>query len=598
MSSRIPQGPPLASEALPFTPARVGSWNHWIEVHPNRVALALVALGLGLRLATAWGTYLNPDEALHFFIADRASLVAAYQANLTMAHPPLMILVLYGWRSLGTSELWLRLPSILAGTAFCWIYFRWLTRLFGRNVALAGLTLAALLPPLVSLTAEVRQYGLLLVFLIGGAYLLECATAENSPRLMLGSGACFWLALGSHYSAFLFVAVMGIYSPLRFRGSRISRPTLTAWMAGELGALVLAVTLYLTHIAQIRHTTMAEQAFDDWLRKSYFHRGHDNRLIFLVTRSFSFFQYLFGQLVVGDVLALLFIAGIVLLLRAQAETREAERWRSRFAVLLIFPFLLNYGAALFDLYPYGGTRHCVYLAIFALAAVSLAIIKMTGENALRGIAFSLLLVALCLLFRTNHLPMIARADQKLEEIDRAVQFLREQLPQTDSILADYESGIMLGHYLCEKKPISYEGSIPGFLVLHCGGHRIISTDHDLWAFTPPTFLSAWRHLVEAGYFNTGDTVWVAQVGWMVELDDELRKGLPEFRDLRTQAFGHNIRFFPLRVGSAMPPASQSLRITPAMAAGLSDRVWNQIVLMADTYMPMPRPRRPYKQRVP
>jgi Dolichyl-phosphate-mannose-protein mannosyltransferase len=555
MSSRIPQGPPLRSEALPSTPARAGSWNHWIEVHPNRVALALVALGLGVRVATAWGTYLNPDEALHFFIANRASLQAAYQANLTMAHPPLMILLLYGWRSLGTSELWLRLPSILAGTAFCWIYFRWLTRLFGRNVALAGLTLAALLPPLVSLTAQVRQYGVLLVFLIGGAYLLERAVAENSPRLMLGSSACFWLALSSHYSAFLFLAVMGIYSLLRFRASGISRPTLAAWMAGELGALVLGVTLYLTHIAKIRHTTMAEQAFDDWLRKSYFHRGHDNPLIFLVTRSFSFFQYLFGQLVVGDVLALLFIAGTVWVLGAKAETREAEGWRYRFAVLLIFPFLVNYGTAWFDLYPYGGTRHCVYLAIFALAAVSLSIVKMTRNNALRGVAFSLFVVALCFLFQTTHLPMIARADQKLEQIDRAVQFLREQVPPSDSILADYESGIMLGHYLCEKKPIAYEGSIPGFLVLHCGGHRIISTDHDLWAFTPPTFLSAWTRLVEGGYVKTGDTVWVAQVGWMIELDDDLRKGFPEFRGLKTQAFGHNIRFFPIEVGSAMSRAN-------------------------------------------
>jgi hypothetical protein len=555
MSSRMPQGQPLASEAFPVTPVRVRSWKRWIEGQPNRVALVLVALGFGLRVGTAWGTFLNPDEALHFFIADRASLRAAYQANLTMAHPPLMILILYGWRGLGTSEFWLRLPSILAGTAFCWIYFRWLTRLFGRSVALVGLTLAALLPPLVSLTAQVRQYGLLLVFLIGGAYLLERAVAENSPRLMLGSGACFWLALGSHYSAFLFLAVMGVYSLLCFPWSGISRPTLAAWIAGEIGSLALGVTLYLTHIAEIRHTTMAEQAFDDWLRKSYFHRGQDNPLAFFLLRSFSFFQYLFGQLVVGDVLALVFIAGAVFLLRAKVETREPGWLRYRLAALLIFPFLLNYGTALFDLYPYGGTRHSVYLSVFALAGVSLSIVKMVGDSALRGIAISLLLVALCFLFRTNHLPTIARPDQKLVQMDRAIQFLHEQLPPSDSILADYESGIMLGHYLCEKKPISYEGSIPGFLVLHCGGHRIISTDHDLWAFTPPTFLSEWSRLVEGGYLKTGDTVWVAQVGWMVKLDDDLRKGFPEFRGLRTQAFGNNIRFFPLRVGSAMPRAN-------------------------------------------
>jgi Dolichyl-phosphate-mannose-protein mannosyltransferase len=527
-----------------------------MEARLNTVALGMVGLGFAVRAATAWGTFLNPDEALHFWIADHASLGAAYQANLTMAHPPLMIFVLYGWRLLGTSELWLRLPSILTGTLFCWIFFRWLARLFGRSVALVGLTLAALLPPIVSLTAQVRQYGLLLVFLMGGSYLLELAVAEDSALLMASSAACFWLALASHYSAFFFLAVMGIYSLLRFERSGISSSTLVTWILGEMGALALGVTFYLTHIAKIRHTTMAEQAFDGWLRKSYFHRGNDPPLTFFLTRSFSFFQYIFGQLIVGDVLALLFVAGTVVWLRRRAQNAGTRWVRYRFAVLLVFPFLLNYGAALADLYPYGGTRHCVYLFIFAVAGVSVCLVELVGNNALRGLIVSLSIVGLCWLFPTHHAPYIARADQKHVQMDRAIEFLRARVPPSDSILADYESGLMLGHYLCEKRPISYEGSIPGFLVLHCGGHRIISTDPDLWAFTPPTFLAQWSRLVEGGYVKAGDTVWVAQVGWMIRLDEELRKGFPEFRELRTQAFGHNIRFFPLAVGSVIPPASR------------------------------------------
>ena len=43
---------------------------------------------------------------------------------------------------------------------------------------------------------------------------------------------------------------------------------------------------------------------------------------------------------------------------------------------------------------------------------------------------------------------------------------------------------------------------------------------------------------------------------------------------------------------------KTLRITPAMAAGLSDSVWSleEIVMMADRYMPKPGPRRPYKKK--
>jgi IS1 family transposase len=44
---------------------------------------------------------------------------------------------------------------------------------------------------------------------------------------------------------------------------------------------------------------------------------------------------------------------------------------------------------------------------------------------------------------------------------------------------------------------------------------------------------------------------------------------------------------------------KSLRITPAMAAGLSDHVWSleEIVMMADAYVPKLGPRGPYKKRV-
>jgi IS1 family transposase len=44
---------------------------------------------------------------------------------------------------------------------------------------------------------------------------------------------------------------------------------------------------------------------------------------------------------------------------------------------------------------------------------------------------------------------------------------------------------------------------------------------------------------------------------------------------------------------------KTLRITPAMACGLSDHVWSleEIVQMADNYAPKPGPRGPYKRRI-
>jgi len=43
---------------------------------------------------------------------------------------------------------------------------------------------------------------------------------------------------------------------------------------------------------------------------------------------------------------------------------------------------------------------------------------------------------------------------------------------------------------------------------------------------------------------------------------------------------------------------KTLRITPAMASDLSDHVWSpeEMVMMADRYMPKPGPRGPYKKK--
>ena len=42
---------------------------------------------------------------------------------------------------------------------------------------------------------------------------------------------------------------------------------------------------------------------------------------------------------------------------------------------------------------------------------------------------------------------------------------------------------------------------------------------------------------------------------------------------------------------------KTLRITPAMACGLSDHVWSleEIVMMAGSYAPAPKPRGPYRK---
>src|SRR5260370_40372834 len=138
--------------------------------HFQLTAIVVLIVGLALRLREAWGTFLNPDEALHYFIANRNSWALAYQASLTMAHPPLMVFVLHWWRILGTSEFMLRMPAVLAGPAVCWVFFPWLTLIFAPAVGVFWLLFSPLLPAMVDFFAEVRPYECLPLFLIGSPF--------------------------------------------------------------------------------------------------------------------------------------------------------------------------------------------------------------------------------------------------------------------------------------------------------------------------------------------------------------------------------------------------------------------------------------------
>ena len=529
------------------------------ESHVRAAAMALLTAGFGVRLWLASGTFLNPDEALHFFNANRGSAWLAYQASLTMAHPPLLIFLLYWWKNLGTSEFMLRLPSVLAGSGFCWVFFKWLEKLFGPAVALVGLTFATLLAPMVLLSVEVRQYELLLLFAISGAYLLELALEKRSAPFMLASAACLYLAMLSHYSAVLFVGAVGVYALLRLFGDQPPLTLTAAWVAAQAGALALLGFLYVTHLSKLKHTTMAEQAFESWLYKSYLHPGHGNLIVFVLARTFSVFQFMLGQLVTGDIAVIAFVAGIVFLLRGTIARPASSASSRQLAALLILPFVLNCAAGLLGVYPYGGTRHCVFLAVFGLAGISLRIVRIAAGRAGRAIIMSLALIALCWAFRSIRQPYFYRADQSHAHMERALAFIWEQIPPSDLVLVDYESGLELAHYLCNQQPVSYNGSIPGFLVFTCGGHRIVSTMYTLWAFDVQTFLEQWNRLIVDAALKPDERVWVGQARWTVSLADDL-KTYPELQNLQVQSFGRNIQFFALRVGQTMPKATGT--VTP------------------------------------
>lgn len=542
---------------------RIGSIESWICTHPDWLSLIIILLGLLLRLRAAWGTFLNPDEALHFLLANKASWTLAYQSSLTNAHPPLLTFVLHAMRSFGSSELVLRLPSVIAGTAFCWVFYKWLTRILGSNVALIGLLFSAFLPPLVSISAEVRQYALLLFFLASCAYLLEEALDKKSPVLMLLSAFFLCLGMLTHYSAILFAIAIGGYAVLRFAKEKYPFQLIAGWALGQACALGLLIFLYQTHISRYRGSNPADLTANGWaglyLANSYFHSGRDHLLLFIFARTFGVFQFLFGQLAVGDIAALIFVAGIVLLLRQYRKANSKEPNLS-LLVLLVLPFIIGCTAAIAGKYPHGGTRHSIYLIIFAIAGISAALGRLQTRKPY-GLVLAALMVVLCYLFPQPHRPYLLRTDQDRKQMDAAIAYIQQHVSTDDVIFVDYQSSLLFGHYLCRQQPISFDDSVPGFESFTCNGRRIISSNSATWMYTADIFPDFYEQMVSDFDLPSSERVWVAQAGWNIGLASQLQQKVPEFKGLQATSWGRNIQIFYIQVFemTGRPRTAEQLR---------------------------------------
>src|SRR3989454_12136364 len=213
-SNSMTQQPQISEEQAPPSASRQSRASiieTWFEAHNDLAVATIVVAGFLLRLWIAHGTFLNPDEALHFRAANTPSWWLTYQRSLAIAHPPLLVFLLHFWRAFGMSELVLRLPSVIAGTLFCLIFYAWVANNFSRTAAWVSLIFVSFLPPMVELSAELRHYALLLVFCAGALFFLDDALSRNSAWRVSVSLLCLYLALLSHYSVVLFAALFAVF---------------------------------------------------------------------------------------------------------------------------------------------------------------------------------------------------------------------------------------------------------------------------------------------------------------------------------------------------------------------------------------------------
>lgn len=519
------------------------------QSNPYLTPLGLTAVGLLARLAWAHSLFLNADEALHYLLSTQPSMALTYKATLTTAHPPLLILLLHYWSWLGTSEFVLRLPSVLAGTAFCWMMFLWLEKVADRETALIGLSLLLFCPALIYVSAEIRQYALLLFFCGCCLYGLERALQQNCAGWMLLSFLALYLALSTHYSALIFAFATGVYSLIRFRPSSAAVSLLIVWAAGEVAALGLAVFYWKTQVIPLKRSGLTQWLSDSYLRGSVFHPGEDRVLPFILKTNIRVFHYLFSQGAMGVLGLILFLVGIALLFRSRGPEADAHKPAQRqLGVLLALPFVVNCAAALAGAYPYGGTRHTCYLAVFAMPAVAIAVAHWRPSRGWWKTATLVLGLAICNFTVVPGGAYMKPRNQRIALMREAMDFINQSVPKGSLIVTDLEGRLPLDYYLCHSFTPGQPPLQP-FYKTECGSYELIFQDRNRWIFGAQTFPSDLQTLRRTYGFGPEKRAWFFQAGFVVDKEPELRALLrQQYGCSMPHEFGENILVCEITLG--------------------------------------------------
>ena len=449
---------------------------------------------------------------------------------------------------LGQGEWILRLPSVAAGTAFCWITFLWLRKVANRSAALTGLALLLFSPSLIHLSAEVRQYALLLCFSAAALYFLERALSEESARMMLLSFVALYLALLTHYSALILALSIGIYALTRlFRGNTAG--ILITWIVGQVMALTLCVFLYVTHISRLKSSGQPLE-IETWLASSIYHRGHDHLVVFVFRTTIRLFHFLFSQGAVGVLGFLLFMIGVAGLWFGGLWFGEQWTGGGRFpsgpskpsarqlGLLLVLPFVVNCALALTGLYPYGGTRHNALLAGFAMSGIAVGLSRWTDrERWGKPLALVLALVlVICNVFPNPTGAYIQPKNQSKRLMEQSIEFVRQQIPVGSVLLTDNGGGLSLSYYFCHQRVMQYELPFQPFLQSDCNGLHVVTLAPNFKTLPDRSALIAIDPDVSA---SPTAQVWFFQAGWIAGKED-MQRTLSQTGCKDPRKFGQNI----------------------------------------------------------
>lgn len=492
--------------------------------------LALLAAAFLFRVFESWGTFLDPDEAIHATIAGASNLASVYRLSTEQAHPPLYFFLLHFWAGVVRTDFGLRLPSILMATAAVAFLFAAFRRRVGFLPAFATASLLALSPFVVDLTSQVRGYSLLLLLLSAALFVTASSTGLPSARQLAATGGLLITAEATHYSGILFAASLTAALLVDLWHRQAPRRTWAAFWASTASVALFTALLWSRHVSVLRGGAVEADAMAGWLRPFYWQPGEG--LVGFLTGAFvGVYSFLLGPTVAAGGAAL--VALIALAVRARRDPGTTA--------LLALPFVVAFFAAAMRIYPLGPTRHSLWLFPAASAALWLPLARMKPA-ASRWILRLLAILLPVWAFSMHGYLMsgIPRADRKDEHLQGLLSMLSRRVGPSDVVFVDKQTATLLRRYL-PGPPLTAGPAHSAFGRETPGGMNVWVSQ--TWLLDAPTFVSELTLLrMEAG-LAPGQRVWVVNAGSRSSLLPDLVSAYPGAPVTFPAGFGNSIWMF-------------------------------------------------------
>jgi 4-amino-4-deoxy-L-arabinose transferase-like glycosyltransferase len=322
--------------------------------------LAIVLVGaLAVRAAGLTDWWLNADEGIYYSLLTRGDLSGFWAEVMGNAHPPLYYLILRALGLFTWNFTWFRVLSLFFGLVAVvgvWAATRELVGDKGRDVAgLVAAVVLAFSPEAIQLSQVIRPYMFQLALLSGALWLLLRYLDRPSDRDLAWYVVLVVLALLTHYSSILALAVFGLVVAHDGLVRGASRPEWRSLATWHLVPVAVVGLLYVLHLRQLTGGSLADEALDGWLDPYMVGSVFDAWNGFLGYQSYLVTEWARGPA------ALLFIVacGVSLV------TRDL-----RPAILGLGAVAIAVAVSAVGAYPFGSTRHSSWQAVFTVPVLA------------------------------------------------------------------------------------------------------------------------------------------------------------------------------------------------------------------------------------